>query len=369
MNSFDANKLLPQNIVLKGAENHLYRIGLNLISNGPEKRSIFYNPLLLFSANVIALLKSIVSLLTPEENKKLMIIIGDFAHFFGAKTHYNVIIILSIILTLIYQLINYYNYKKGINATYLKIFDMMSGLISPKSIGLTNKEEIYKLIKDSKILFLICKWNTDSALPLMAFSLNFFPFIINCSLLDIILFGIPHSILHALSVHYTTSMIFWPLVYFHLICRYIKIKLKEQNDFIVKAIVERKVINYEKILRSIRKLNAIYSELNEYNRDFWSLYLLSIWLLLGTLIIFLSYFCFFGELTIILKLIVFYTLVFIVVTFLFIISIASSVNYETNKIYKPLNQFMANNVLRRINIQARNELLNAYSRKIKVKNY
>jgi hypothetical protein len=48
-------------------------------------------------------------------------------------------------------------------------------------------------------------------------------------------------------------------------------------------------------------------------------------------------------------------------------STASSVNYEANKIYKPLNQVMANYRLRRNNIQTRNELLNAYSRKIKVK--
>jgi len=71
MDSFNANKVLPKKIVLKGAENHLYKIGLNLITNGRKKRSSFYNPLLAFSINVVALLKSIVSLLTPEENKKL----------------------------------------------------------------------------------------------------------------------------------------------------------------------------------------------------------------------------------------------------------------------------------------------------------
>jgi hypothetical protein len=64
------DKVLPKNIVLKGAENHLYKIGLNLITNGCEKRSSFYNPLLVFSINVLALLKSIVSLLTLQENKK-----------------------------------------------------------------------------------------------------------------------------------------------------------------------------------------------------------------------------------------------------------------------------------------------------------
>jgi hypothetical protein len=51
------------------------------------------------------------------------------------------------------------------------------------------------------------------------------------------MFGIPHSILYTISVHYNYSIIFSPLVYFYLICCYIKIK--EQNDFIAKAVVER----------------------------------------------------------------------------------------------------------------------------------
>jgi hypothetical protein len=367
MDSFDVNKVLPQNIVLKGAENHLFRIGLNLISDGNIKRRIFYNPVLIFSVNIAIVMKSVVSILTPEENKKLLIIIGDFSHFLGLETHYNVILILSIFLGLISQLINYYNYKNGIKHTYLKVFDMMSGLISPKSIGLTNKEEIYKLMKESKILFLFFKWNINYFLPPIGFLLNLFPFIINNSFLEIIIFGIPHSFFWAIAVNYISCLMLWPFVYFYLICRYIKIKIKQQNDFISKAIVERKPINSTKILRSIHKFNAIYSEINEYNNQFWSLYLLSIWLIFGSLIIFLSYFFFFAELTIVLKVFFGYAFVLITSIFLFIISTASSVNYEANKIYKLLNQIMVYNSLGRIRYRTRNELLNAYSRKIKVK--
>jgi hypothetical protein len=197
--------------------------------------------------------------------------------------------------------------------------------------------------------------------------LNLFPFIINYSFLEIIIFGVPHSLFTAIAVNYISCLMLWPFVYFYLICRYIKIKIKQQNDFISKAIVERKPINSTKILRSIHKFNAIYSEINEYNNQFWSLYLLSIWLIFGSLIIFLSYFFFFAELTIILKVFFGYAFVLITSIFLFIISNASSVNYEANKIYKLLNQIIVYNSLRRIRYRTRNELLNAYSRKIKVK--
>jgi hypothetical protein len=107
----------------------------------------------------------------------------------------------------------------------------------------------------------------------MVLTLNLLPFILNYSLLDLMIFGIPHTFLYTLSYHYNCSIIFWPLVYFYLICRYIKIKIEEQNDLIAKAIVERKVIITQKMLRSNRNLNAIYSEIIENNHDFWSLYL------------------------------------------------------------------------------------------------
>jgi hypothetical protein len=116
---------LPQNIVLNGAESHLYRIDLNLIPNGPEKRNFLYNPLLILSLNIVIVIKSIVSVLTPEEKGKFLIIIGDFDHFYGSKTHFNFIIILLTILALNSQLISYYNYKNGIKQKYLKVFDMM----------------------------------------------------------------------------------------------------------------------------------------------------------------------------------------------------------------------------------------------------
>ncbi len=118
-------------------------------------------------------------------------------------------------------------------------------MISPKSIGLTNKVEIYKLIKESKILFSFCEWN-NKIIPLMVFTINLLLFILNYSLLDLMIFGIPHSILYALCVHYNCCIIFLPLVYFYLICGYIKIKIKEQNDSSQKRLLSEKSLTVRK---------------------------------------------------------------------------------------------------------------------------
>jgi hypothetical protein len=120
-------------------------------------------------------------MLRPKENEKFLLIIGDLGHFFGMKTHHNIFIIISNILSINFQLIFYYKYKNGINHTYLKVFDMILGLISPKSIGLTNKEQIYKLMKESKILFSFNKWNVNILIfiSLIAFLFKFLLFTIN----------------------------------------------------------------------------------------------------------------------------------------------------------------------------------------------
>ncbi len=120
---------------------HLYRIGLSLISKNHEKTSRFYNPLLILIVNTICLIKCIVSIILSEENEKLLIINGDFAHFFQSKTHLNVAAFLVFLLTLIQQLIYYSNTKNNINPTYYKVYDMC--LIRPDkrivhSIALSN---------------------------------------------------------------------------------------------------------------------------------------------------------------------------------------------------------------------------------------
>jgi hypothetical protein len=157
------------------------------------------------------------------------------------------------------------------------------------------------------------------------------------------------------------------MVYFYLIRRYIKIKFNETNDLISNALLKRKFIKIKKVLRLIRSLDAKYSELNRFNNELWSKFLLLFWLLFGTLSVFNLYLLIFTELNIILRFIVFYGFILLCFLFLFIINTASSVNYSANKVYKLLNQVMAYHRLRYERFKTRNEMLNIFLRKVKVK--
>ena len=321
------NVILPQNVIISSAENNLYRIGLCLTSKSDLKRNKLHNPLLIFSVNSIVLLRNLISLLTPNHYKYVFIIIGDFSYFLGIKIHINIAVALYILLAITSQLIYYYNYKNDIKPTFLKVFEMMSGLVSPKSIGLTNKEDIYKLIKLSKNLFYICELIVKIPVPVLVFNLNIIPLIINCSVMETIIFGIPNSFLFALCAYYITSINLWQVIYFYLICSYLKIKIKELNRKLFTILKKRTYLKRKITLKIIRSLNSIYSEINEYNTKFWSKYLMSIWIIMGSLINCIIYTIIISQINIVFKIPFIYGLSFIIIAFLLIINTSSSVNY------------------------------------------
>jgi hypothetical protein len=301
-----------------------------------------------------------------EDNERISIIIGDFSHFLGLRIHFNLWSALAYLLALTSQLIYFYNYMEDIKPTYFKVFEMMSGLISPKSIGLTNKEEIYEMLKVYKILFKICELNAGKIMPLMGFLLNIIPFAMKCSIGDTILYGIPHSLLYGCGAHYAFTIIVWQVVYYYLICRYLKIKLKKSNELISQTLKKSQKTSLLSIERIINSLDLSYVEIDDYNSNFWSKYLLTIWLILGSQIV-TAFYCLLFVKDIISKLIIGYPFVAYVLIFLFVINTASSVNYEAKKAYKLLHKFLATDRSGFVRYKTRNALLNVQSRKIKVK--
>jgi hypothetical protein len=366
MDSFDPTECLPANKILKSGDNHLYRIGLCHSSNSNANRSKFHNPILISMINLILLIKNITSLVLPEEDERLLIIFGDFAHFLGIRIHLNIACGLYTLLSLTSQLMYYYNYKNGINPKFLKLFEMMSGLVSPKTIGLTNREVIYNLIKFSKSLFLLCAFNNEIIVPIFTFLLCFVPFIMNCSVMDSIIFGIPHSFHTSLSAYYMYNINTWQVLYFYLICRYIKIRIRELNEEIDVKIEKGLMFSNGFLTRIMRSLNHIYSEINEYNDTFWSKYIITVWFIYGSVISIALYFISFVEMEIVCEITLIYAVVISIMIFLFIINTASSVNYEANKSIKLLNHIMVSNSKPLIGINSVKGLLEILSIRVKV---
>ena len=149
--NLDLNKVLPTYLAIKSAGSDLYRIGLTLYPFGAQIRDRYHNPLIIFIFNSLVLIRGLsLFWATKYRNDYQYLLYGDWTHYFGYHT-----IITSFLfelLAFVSQIIHYWNFKNNIKPSYLKPFAMISGLVSPKSIGLTDSEDIRKLINRYKLL-------------------------------------------------------------------------------------------------------------------------------------------------------------------------------------------------------------------------
>ena len=149
-------KTLPSNLVIRNAGNDFNRIGLSLFKCGSEKRIKLHNPLFVFTIITFFALKTVLSLtlIKDEDKDSLFLLFGDIGHFMKFRYQVNRAVVAYALIGMSSQIITYSNYKNAIKPSYLKPFEMMSGLVSPQSIGLTNRKDIYKLVKRSKFFML-----------------------------------------------------------------------------------------------------------------------------------------------------------------------------------------------------------------------
>jgi hypothetical protein len=336
---FDPNNNLPNDVLIDFAANHLYTIGLIPLTDESIKRKIYENPVFKFIINLHLIIRIIISLQLSEENEYIFLLIGDFTYFLKARIHFNTVQCLITSIAVFSQLVQYYNYKNDIKPSYLKLFEMLSGLRSPKSIGLTDKEEIYKFAKLSKLLFTGSEFFAKIPIPLLCFLLSFLSFCLKCSVKELILYALPHCLIYAFTAYSVYSIIFWQIIYFYLICEYLKCKLKTVNNSLRK-LSDRRVITYKKVLDILENLDSIHKEIDDYNSNYWSKFLFIIWITFAAIINTGIYFIFFIEMNSILKMLfIYFTIQFILILFL-IINTTASVNSEANKSCSILNSCM-----------------------------
>ena len=143
---------------------------------------------------------------------------------------------------------------------------MMSGLVSPQSIGLSNEKQIYKMITISKFLFKICKIIPRIA-SIFALVFTFWTYLNNFSFKQLIIFGIPHSILLGITCFHIYNIIVSQIVYFYIICYYLKLKLKLINDY-MRFKLKSKSRTKITLIKIIYCLHSIYGEIHDFNCNY-----------------------------------------------------------------------------------------------------
>ena len=232
MEKLDPNKFLPSDMVIEGVDDILYDIGLSLTSirELQKKRMLIHNPRMLLTINIFIFVNRLASLLIDDSNEFILKLLGESGMYYGIKNNLATIACLLIIIMLFSQWVYYNNYKHGIEPSFLKVFQIISGSVTPSSVGLNIESDVKGLLRNLKPTFLILSFNNN--ILAIIFGSVFYAVlqINNKTFMEIILIVFPHTIIYTIWVHYVYNIISYQILFFVILCRYLRIKLHNLNN-------------------------------------------------------------------------------------------------------------------------------------------
>ena len=345
--TINMNKVLPARLRIVGAHCHLYRIGLSKYKCVSRPRSLFYHPIFVFFFLFQTLVRNLIFIkLFQHEKDMFYLYCGDFAHFIGCSIQMNFILGFDSLLSLTSLIFHYINYKIDIRPTDLNVFRMLSGLISPRSIGIHDSVLVLKLIRIGKLSLI----NTQKFInfsTVTAFFIVVISFATKIDSLNVLVYGVPHAIVLALWIHHFINVMLWQTIYFFIIAYYLDLKLKSANNKLKNNIDKSNQLkvwpNSTFIKKNLRQLNDIYLEITEYNDNYWSKYLGVFWFTHSSIIAAHIYIGVFSEMSMLLKNMCNMFLVTYIMILFYIVSISSAIYREANRTHPLLNSYLLSN--------------------------
>ena len=333
----DPNLSIPKVLIATNADDILYRIGLcpTSLNDRPNRRPIDH-PIRAFVIMSIAFIERLISLsITDEYNRSG---IWGFTGYLGVvRRHFDLFLILLMALQLSSQLIYYWNHINGVRPTFLRLFQMMTGSVAPKDIGLTDEDFIRLLCKRTDKWCQIVRFNNNYVSPVIAWNFSIFLYIVRDRPIYLLLYGIPNSALITLNTYYFTNIYFFQFLFFLIICLYLKHKINRMNETAKQMIRSKRFENNGKLLR---RYHWICDEINEYNVTYWSKFLFVFWLTSGINLILMLFITFFSSLELLLRIMSVIGAIELSTLFITLIFIASSVNLSVNNSYKRCNSLI-----------------------------
>src|SRR5699024_4047759 len=151
-------------------------------------------------------------LLVSDSNRQYFVYAGDYMFFFHSKIHINLAAINYMMTGISILTLNFVRYYIDQKPEFLECYDFLSGKVTPARAGLRNGKSILILVLKSKALLNITNFNT-SLVFVVSFVLSILPLISNLTSSEVILFGLPWSLVFAIASFYTFSWYSWNMVY------------------------------------------------------------------------------------------------------------------------------------------------------------
>ena len=330
--SFDPKSVLPPELTCKGADSCLYLIGLSHYEcKSNVTRITFYNPRVVFLILFTKLISNLV-LIAHKSSLQYHLSLGDPDYFIGTDSSVNQLVVFCNMLTIGSQVFHYINHKRGIQPTYLKLFEVLAGLVCPADLGLYNKEQTYKLVKKCRKSLKVAD-TVIKSMTLSTFALAMTIFSQKVTWLQFLFLSMPHSIIWAVWINYFYSILIYQSVYFYIITSYLRSKLESINTEIKDTTGN--------IRGTIKSMTNTFEEIIQYNDNYWSKFLFLIWVNMGSVIALLVFVVMIAGIEQLMIKILFNNYVIINSTILlFMISLCSGVYSEANRSYKLLNSYL-----------------------------
>ena len=331
---------LNPDVLIESAEGLLYRIGLTSdTGKSPNilKRKRMFHPFLIIIINVYFIIKeTIVILLCTDQDLMVFKILGSFSQPLGLRVLLSLGSIFMSIMCIGFRMIYYINYWNRIEPTFLCIFRMMSGLVSPTSLGLTNKPKITKFVKTTKFWLNLFEWNNTCISPIVGALFYFFVFAKISTSKEILFLIAPYCVITGLWSAHQISTISTLVLVFDRTCTVQRMRINALNEKLSE--LERNK-QFSRIDGIIKQYHDLLSTIDEYNKTFWSKCLLLFWAF-GLCIVVFTYPIIYTEMNPIFRLVALYFIMFWYLCFLRVLYSASTVDYCANKSYKKLNSFI-----------------------------
>ena len=225
--------------------------------------------------------------------------------------------------------------RHGIEATFVRLFQVFSGSVNPSSVGLNDNRDIRRLLK-FKPAFELLKVHNSFSPQTMSLLLIIDSFVLFEDLFTTLIYGVPHAIWMAVWAEKFFDIILWQFFYYNLICLYFKIKIKNLN-----VVVLKQNNNLFAIQPILRQFNGIYAEIDEYNTNYWSKFLFTIWLWIGSIAGVSLYMVLFRQLFFFYRLFLSYGVLLSYGLLHFIFITAASLNLEAKRSHKYFNTILA----------------------------
>ncbi|OTF81318.1 hypothetical protein BLA29_006480 [Euroglyphus maynei] len=253
------------------------------------------------------------------------------------------------------------HYFRGNRPVFLQSLDFLAGRCPSSDACLHDVKLVEKLLTKTRFCIQFCELNIITV-GIVSFILSAWPLWFKCTIYEFIMFGLPWSLFFGISSLFTYSAYSWNLIYFYILCSYLRYRIREINELVMRwttktfqriqyqhqqrqrqqpkqrttKIMSISIIHIDFIRR---QFDHIGHDIEQFSSKYFDKILFFLIALVATFINVVLYTSIFMPIDLTVRLSLLYSVLLAIIVIFFLLNTASSVYEESLKSIKVLNRF------------------------------